>query len=137
MQVNVDTGGVDSEANVTEIHEGLHLDEMEGEGGEDSQGHFGIFSICWANNGQEIAAGTGTHSVLVYNLERAKVRPLPRNSRAGMLHTSVGERAHWCIFTAAYRVSSQPLEPKSPPCDLICILMSMSVIVILDLIGMG
>ena len=33
-QVNVGVGGVESEANVTEIHEALHLDELEGaEGG--------------------------------------------------------------------------------------------------------
>lgn len=70
--VNVDTGGVDSEANVTEIHEGLHLDEMEGGGPDAPHGHFGIFSICWAGNGQEIAAGTGDHKVLVYNMERGK-----------------------------------------------------------------
>ena len=78
-----------SEANVTEIHEGLHLDEMEGEGNEDSQGHFGIFSICWANNGQEIAAGTGSHSVLVYNLERAKV-PSPHSKAEVVLPLAEG-----------------------------------------------
>jgi len=76
--VNIDIGGVDSEANVTEIHAGLHLDEMEGGQLDAPQGHFGIFSICWAGSGQEIAAGTGDSSVLVYNMERGKVHPVPQ-----------------------------------------------------------
>ena len=65
-------GGVESEANVTEIHEALHLDRMADTNAE-RIGHFGIFSICWAPNGREVAAGTGESSVLIYDMEIGKV----------------------------------------------------------------
>lgn len=69
-------GGVDSEANVTEIHEALHFDEFEGQP-EGYRGHFGIFSIQWSSNGREIVAGTGHHRILVFDAERGKVTPPP------------------------------------------------------------
>ena len=75
LQVSVDKGGVESEANVTEIHEALHLDQMADSDAE-RIGHFGIFSIKWSPNGREIAAGTGEASVLIYDMEVGKVRLL-------------------------------------------------------------
>lgn len=72
LQVSVNQGGVESEANVTEIHEDLHLDMMAGS--RNSTGHFGIFSICWSPNGQEIAAATGDAKVVVFDMEEHKVR---------------------------------------------------------------
>lgn len=74
-QVSVNKGGVESEANVTEIHEALHLDRMADTNAE-RIGHFGIFSICWAPNGREVAAGTGESSVLIYDMEIGKVGQL-------------------------------------------------------------
>ena len=71
-QVNVGVGGVESEANVTEIHEALHLDELEG-AEEGYRGHFGIFSIRWSADGQEIVAGTGDANILIYDMEKQKV----------------------------------------------------------------
>lgn len=71
--MKVSDSNVDSVANVTEIHEGLYLDDVEGE--ERSRGdHFGIFSIAWAANGREFVAGTGDFTVLVFDMEKAKVR---------------------------------------------------------------
>ena len=66
-------GGVESEANVTEIHEALHLDEMEGTP-EGYHGHFGIYSIRWSGDGREVVAGTGDSSILIYDMEKQKVR---------------------------------------------------------------
>jgi WD40 repeat protein len=75
MQVNMRTGGVESEANVTDIHEALHFDVMEE---RDSGYHhsFGIWSLRWGADGREIVAGTGDHSLYVYNMERQKVGAL-------------------------------------------------------------
>lgn len=72
VQVNMRTGGVESEANVTDIHEALHFDVMEE---RDSGYHhsFGIWSLRWGSDGREIVAGTGDHSLYVYNVERQKV----------------------------------------------------------------
>ncbi|CAL8463196.1 g2730 [Coccomyxa elongata] len=69
--VNMRTGGVESEANVTDIHEALHFDVMEE---RDSGYHhsFGIWSLRWGSDGREIVAGTGDHSLYVYNVERQK-----------------------------------------------------------------
>lgn len=74
--MSVNKGGVESEANVTEIHEALHLDEM-ADGVAQRSGHFGIFSVAWGSSGKEIAAGTGESSVLLYDIEAAKVTPIP------------------------------------------------------------
>lgn len=65
-------GGVESEANVTDIHEALHFDVTEE---RDSGYHhsFGIWSLRWGSDGREIVAGTGDHSLYVYNVERQKV----------------------------------------------------------------
>lgn len=73
MQVNMRAGGVESEANVTDIHEALHFDVMEE---RDSGYHhsFGIWSLRWGSDGREIVAGTGDHSLYVYNVERQKVK---------------------------------------------------------------
>ena len=71
-QVNMRTGAVQSEANVTDIHEALHFDVME----ERASGYhhsFGIWSLRWGADGREIVAGTGDHSLYVYNMERQKV----------------------------------------------------------------
>ena len=85
-QVSVNKGGVDSEANVTEIHEALHLDEM-AEGTAQRSGHFGIFSVCWGSSGREIAAGTGESSVLLYDIEAAKVGGCsPSETKPGSFH---------------------------------------------------
>lgn len=73
MKVNVGVGGVDSTANVTEIHEAFHFDEVEG---HSMRSHFAIFSIEWAANGREIVAGTGAHQVLVFDADRGKVPSL-------------------------------------------------------------
>ena len=75
VQVNMRTGGVESEANVTDIHEALHFDVMEE---RDSGYHhsFGIWSLRWGADGREIVAGTGDHSLYVYNMERQKVGAL-------------------------------------------------------------
>ena len=71
LQVNVGVGGVDSTANVTEIHEAFHFDEMEG---HSTRSHFAIFSIEWAANGREVVAGTGISQVLIFDAERGKVQ---------------------------------------------------------------
>ncbi len=73
------TGGVESEANVTDIHEALHFDVMEE---RDSGYHhsFGIWSLRWGSDGREIVAGTGDHSLYVYNIERQKVGILSCNT---------------------------------------------------------
>jgi WD repeat-containing protein 23 len=71
-QVNMHTGGVESEANVTDIHEALHFDILD----ESDSGYhhsFGIWSLRWAGNGQEVVAGTGDHCLYIYNVERQKV----------------------------------------------------------------
>ena len=154
----MDVGGVESEANVTEIHEALHFDQMHGRQGSQarlslglaygnrsenaiifmpftlttrhaaqghldgrlcvrertargagahnpachhisrlagvcctvkgrispqlavnklrlkSQGHFGIWSLRWAQDGREIVAGTGNHSIYVFDMEKQKAR---------------------------------------------------------------
>ena len=67
------SGTVESEANVTDIHEALHFDIMD-EGSDDGfQRGFGIWSLSWAANGQEVVAGTGDDSLYLYNMERQKV----------------------------------------------------------------
>ncbi len=72
-QVNMRTGAVDSEANVTDIHEALHFDVMDNEGASDYHHSFGIWSLRWGADGREVVAGTGDHSLYVYNMERQKV----------------------------------------------------------------
>lgn len=67
------SGTVESEANVTDIHEALHFDILE-EGSDDGfQRGFGIWSLSWAANGAEVVAGTGDDSLYLYNMERQKV----------------------------------------------------------------
>lgn len=88
MQVSVNTGGVESEANVTEIHEALHMDLMAD--GSSLNHHFGIFGINFSPDGKEVVAGTGEHSILIFNMETEKV---PLHSSADD-HCYAGCHAH-------------------------------------------
>jgi WD repeat-containing protein 23 len=67
------SGTVESEANVTDIHEALHFDVLEADGDDGFQRGFGIWSLAWAANGTEVVAGTGDDSLYLYNMERQKV----------------------------------------------------------------
>lgn len=60
--VSMDTGHVESVANVTDIHEPLNF------GNEAS----GIWSIRWSHDGGEIIAGTSSAGLFIYNVERQK-----------------------------------------------------------------
>lgn len=74
-QVNMAaSGAVESEANVTDIHEALHFDVLEEDGNDGFQRGFGIWSLAWAANGTEVVAGTGDDSLYLYNMERQKAR---------------------------------------------------------------
>ena len=72
------TGGVDSQANVTEVHEAMHLDEVESDG--QPEGHsrlcnFGVFSVKWAADARSLCAGTGGSlaNVLFFDVQKGKV----------------------------------------------------------------
>ncbi len=67
------SGTVESEANVTDIHEALHFDILDEDGDDGFQRGFGIWSLSWAANGTEVMAGTGDDSLYLYNMERQKV----------------------------------------------------------------
>lgn len=49
---------------------------------------FGIWSLRWAADGREVIAGTGDHSLYVFDLERQKVRPLSQKGlhKQGLLN---------------------------------------------------
>ena len=65
---------VQSEANVTDIHEALHFDQVHGRD-DQHQGYssFGIWSLRWAADGQEIVAGTGDACMYIFDVALAKV----------------------------------------------------------------
>ena len=72
------TGGVDSQANVTEVHESLHLDEMENtDEFQPAQrlGNFGVFSVKWSSDTRTLMAGTGGNlaNILLFDVEKQKV----------------------------------------------------------------
>jgi len=60
--VSMDTGHVESVANVTDVHEPLSF-------GDEAAG---IWSIRWSHDGGEIIAGTGSAGLFIYNVERQK-----------------------------------------------------------------
>ena len=67
------SGTVESEANVTDIHEALHFDVLEEDSDDYFQRGFGIWSLSWAASGAEVVAGTGDDSLYLYNMDRQKV----------------------------------------------------------------
>ncbi|XP_027363530.1 LEC14B homolog [Abrus precatorius] len=64
--VNVGSATTESIANVTEIHYGLNLSS-------DDDDEFGIFSIKFSTDGQELVAGTSDSSICVYDLGANKL----------------------------------------------------------------
>lgn len=84
MNVGVETWDhVESEANVTDVHEVLHF------AGEDDRvmtSSFGIWSIKWSSDNREIVAGTGDNSLYIYDVEAQRVsqNPKPSNVPDGM-----------------------------------------------------
>ena len=77
LQVNMAASGtVESEANVTDIHEALHFDVLEEDSDDYFQRGFGIWSLRWAASGAEVVAGTGDDSLYLYNMDRQKVSTL-------------------------------------------------------------
>ena len=73
LQVSLDTSGVQSEANVTDIHEALHFDNVEGDSPANRYSSFGIWSLRWSADGREIVAGANDACIYVYDVERSKV----------------------------------------------------------------
>ena len=74
------SGTVESEANVTDIHEALHFDVLEEDSDDYFQRGFGIWSLSWAASGAEVVAGTGDDSLYLYNMDRQKVSALQYSS---------------------------------------------------------
>jgi DDB1- and CUL4-associated factor 11 len=74
-QVNLNTGGVRSDANVTDIHVGLNFDMVAAADGSvrSRQHDFGIFSLRWSSDGAEIIAGTNDSSLCVFDMEQQRV----------------------------------------------------------------
>ncbi|KAK9796237.1 hypothetical protein WJX73_006957 [Symbiochloris irregularis] len=70
--VSMEHSSVQSEANVTDIHEALHFDSIRGQPSEQSYSGFGIWSLRWAADGREVIAGTGDASVYVFDVEVAQ-----------------------------------------------------------------
>ncbi|XP_026438120.1 LEC14B homolog [Papaver somniferum] len=68
--VNIRSGGKQSRANVTDIHEGLDFSANDDGEEEDS---FGIFSVKFSTDGRELVAGSSDDSIYVYDLERKKL----------------------------------------------------------------
>ncbi|KAF5459201.1 hypothetical protein F2P56_023176 [Juglans regia] len=65
--VNVGSPEIESLANITEIHEGLDFFA------DDDGGYsFGIFSVKFSTDGQEVVAGSSDDSIYVYDLESNK-----------------------------------------------------------------
>eukprot|EP00873_Tetraselmis_striata_P036859 jgi/Tetstr1/457123/TSEL_043773.t1 len=67
-QVNVGSrcDGLYSIANITDVHEEMHLDNS----GSDSG--FGIWSVRWSSDGRELVAGTNDHSMIIYDVQEEK-----------------------------------------------------------------
>ncbi|KAK9822310.1 hypothetical protein WJX74_006159 [Apatococcus lobatus] len=66
-----------SEANVTDVHESLHFDMLVGQTVDDREQRgmsfsFGIWSLQWSSDGQEIIAGTGDQCLCVFDVERMR-----------------------------------------------------------------
>uniref|UniRef100_A0A0D9WCP0 Uncharacterized protein n=1 Tax=Leersia perrieri TaxID=77586 RepID=A0A0D9WCP0_9ORYZ len=66
--VNVQSAGKESQANVTEIHDGLEFSND-----DDDEYSFGIFSVKFSKDGQEIVVGNSDRSINVYDLRANKV----------------------------------------------------------------
>ena len=64
--VNVQNAGRESDANVTEIHEGLEFCD-------DDEYSFGIFSVKFSKDGREVVVGNNDCSIHVYDLGANKV----------------------------------------------------------------
>ncbi|XP_027933698.1 LEC14B homolog isoform X1 [Vigna unguiculata] len=60
--VTVGSGTTESIANITEIHHGLNFSS------DEDDDEFGIFSIKFSTDGQELVAGTSDSSICVYDL---------------------------------------------------------------------
>lgn len=65
--VDVGSGTTESQANVTEIHDGLDFSSE-----DDGMYSFGIFSLKFSNDGRELVAGSSGDSIYVYDLEANK-----------------------------------------------------------------
>ncbi|KAJ7559677.1 hypothetical protein O6H91_04G096100 [Diphasiastrum complanatum] len=66
VNVGNESGGIQSLANVTDIHEGLNF------GSDDGDSAFGIWSLQFSQDGREIVAGGSDKSIYVYDLEANK-----------------------------------------------------------------
>ncbi|KAL1825900.1 hypothetical protein ACET3Z_012678 [Daucus carota] len=66
--VNITSGATDSRANITEIHDGLEFSRDDGEGYS-----FGIFSVKFSTDGQELVAGSSDDAIYVYDLVANKL----------------------------------------------------------------
>lgn len=74
QQVSMQHGNVQSTANVTDIHEALHFDQLHGRPEHHQRySSFGIWSLRWSNDGREIIAGTGDSCVYIFDVGIAKV----------------------------------------------------------------
>ncbi|KAF3334570.1 LEC14B protein-like protein [Carex littledalei] len=71
--VNVQSGGTESCANVTDVHESLDFSQGHSDYDDDYEHSFGIFSIKFSKDGREIVAGTNDDSIYVYDLFANKV----------------------------------------------------------------
>ncbi|XP_074368338.1 LEC14B protein-like [Apium graveolens] len=66
--VNIASGARDSQANITEIHDGLEFSR------EDDGGYsFGIFSVKFSIDGRELVAGSSDDAIYVYDLAANKL----------------------------------------------------------------
>lgn len=84
------SGTVESEANVTDIHEALHFDVLDDDSDDGLQRGFGIWSLSWAANGVEVVAGTGDDSLYLYNMDRQKVGAPADVSESILWGTQIG-----------------------------------------------
>ncbi|KAG8370687.1 hypothetical protein BUALT_Bualt13G0009200 [Buddleja alternifolia] len=66
--VNVGSGTKESLANITEIHDGLDLSSP-----DDGGYSFGIFSLKFSTDGQEVVAGSSKGDIYVYDLEAKRL----------------------------------------------------------------
>ncbi|CAM6097591.1 unnamed protein product [Calypogeia fissa] len=67
VNVGSESGGIESLANITDIHEGLDF-----AAGSREENTFGIWSLKFSHDGREIVAGTSDKSIYVYDLEANK-----------------------------------------------------------------
>lgn len=99
-------GGVNSVANVTDIHEMLHV----GEGLEGVDHVFGIWSARFSRDGEEIVVGTSDSSLYVHHVERNRTllrvevgsSPLPQEKKG---KKNASETSETCFFLFFFAIS--------------------------------